>query len=147
MEIFITLTKYNTCQQREEGNPLLMVTTRYIFTHFTIASNVFMRIGTYTFMFIGMLYNCPNPSDLLWIESISFSFRVNVDSLCIYSFPLTLSFLYFYLKSFPRNAHIKCVKKNFHRPNIHWSIVLFIYMLAFCADFFGPLTKYILPIQ
>ena len=26
MEIFITLTKYNTYQWREEGNPLLMVT-------------------------------------------------------------------------------------------------------------------------
>ena len=25
MEIFITLTKYNTCQRREEGNPLLVV--------------------------------------------------------------------------------------------------------------------------
>ena len=27
MGIFITLTKYNTCQQREEGKPLLVMTT------------------------------------------------------------------------------------------------------------------------
>ena len=27
MEIFITLTKYNTCQQHEEGKLMLMVTT------------------------------------------------------------------------------------------------------------------------
>ena len=27
MEIFITLTKYNTQQQHEEGEPLLVVTT------------------------------------------------------------------------------------------------------------------------
>ena len=27
MEVFITLTKYNICQRREEGKPLLLVTT------------------------------------------------------------------------------------------------------------------------
>ena len=65
MEIFITLTKYNTHQQREEVNPLLIVYYLIsIFTLLTIVSNVSMRRnGTYPLMFIGTVYktfNCLN---------------------------------------------------------------------------------------
>ena len=58
IEIFITLKKYNTRQQDEEGKPLLIVYNLIsILTPYTIVSNVFMRNGTYTLMFIGTVYN------------------------------------------------------------------------------------------
>ena len=66
------------------------------------------------------------------------------------SFPFTLSCLYFCLRSFPRNRHIKGAESNFHGLNIHWSIVLFIYMLIFVwferllYTIFGSLTKSII---
>ena len=48
IEIFKTWTKYNTCQQYEEGNPLLVVSFLIsILTPLTIVFNVFMRDGTY----------------------------------------------------------------------------------------------------
>ena len=82
MKIFITLTKYNTCQQREEGNPLLVVDYLVrILPSLTTVSNVFMRIGTYPLMLILTVYNNPPLLDLLCTESISFPFQVNVDSL------------------------------------------------------------------
>ena len=58
MKIFITLTKLNTPQRRDEGKPLLAV--NYLIsipTLLTIVSNVFIRNGTYQSMFIGTLYN------------------------------------------------------------------------------------------
>ena len=58
MEIFITLTKYNTCQQCKEGKPI--DSGDYlgsIFTPLTIVPNVFRRNQTYPLMFIGWVYN------------------------------------------------------------------------------------------
>ena len=55
MEIFITLTKYKTCQRCEEGNPLLVV--NYLVSILSSVSNIFMRIGAYPLMFIGSIYN------------------------------------------------------------------------------------------
>ena len=59
MEIFITLAKYNTCQWCEEGKPLSVVyyLISILIPHLTIVSNVFMRNGTYSLMFIGRVYN------------------------------------------------------------------------------------------
>ena len=43
MKTFIMLTKYNTRQRREEGNPLLVV--KYlVYYPFIIVSNLFMGI-------------------------------------------------------------------------------------------------------
>ena len=58
MEIFITLTKYNTCQWCEESKPLLVV--YYLISKITpliIVSNEFMRDETYPLMFIDRVYN------------------------------------------------------------------------------------------
>ena len=63
MEIFIILTKYNTCQRQEEGKQLLVV--YYLIsistTSLTTVSNIFMRNGTNPFrirkQFIGTVYN------------------------------------------------------------------------------------------
>ena len=66
MKIFITLTKYNTHQQCEEGNPMLM--GKYLASllpHLTTVSNIFMRNGTYLLMFIGTIYNI-NQCRLFW---------------------------------------------------------------------------------
>ena len=59
MDIFITLTKYNTRQGREEGKPLLVVyyLISMLNTNLTIESNVYMRFGTYPLLFIGTIYN------------------------------------------------------------------------------------------
>ena len=58
MKIFITLTKHNTHQQREEGNPLLVVNDLVsMLSHLTIVSNVFTSSWIYPLMFIGMVYN------------------------------------------------------------------------------------------
>ena len=53
MEIFITSSKYNTLQLREDGKPLLVSQLPTL----TIVSNVFMRNGTYPFLFAGRVYN------------------------------------------------------------------------------------------
>ena len=53
MEIFITLTKYNTRQQRrEEDKPLPETTTLLVNPPLTIMFNVYVRNGTYPLMFI-----------------------------------------------------------------------------------------------
>ena len=58
MEIFITLTKFNTCQEWEEGKLMLVVYYLInILTLLTIVSNVFMRNEIYPLMFICMVYN------------------------------------------------------------------------------------------
>ena len=57
IEIFITLTKYNTRQWHEEGNPLLVVNYLVYFHLLTIVPNVFMSNGTYSLMFMGRVYN------------------------------------------------------------------------------------------
>ena len=58
MEIFITLTKYNIHQQREEGKPLLAVYNWVsILSPLSILSNVFMGIETYLLMLISTVYN------------------------------------------------------------------------------------------
>ena len=57
MEIFITLTKYNTRQQREEGQPMLVVNYWSAPSPLTIVSNVFMRNGTHPLMFPGKVCN------------------------------------------------------------------------------------------
>ena len=45
MEVFITLTKYNTCQSCEEGNLFLVMNYFVsILLPLTIVPNVFMRI-------------------------------------------------------------------------------------------------------
>ena len=46
MEIFITLTKYNTQQWRGDGNPLLVVNYVAYYFLLTTVSNIFMRNGT-----------------------------------------------------------------------------------------------------
>ena len=54
MDTFITLTKYNTCEQHEEGKQLLVVYYLIsVLTVLTIVSNIFMRNGTYPLIFIG----------------------------------------------------------------------------------------------
>ena len=59
MKIFITLTKYNTFQRREEGKRLLVV--YYLINIFRppliIVSNVFMKNGPNLSMFIVTVYN------------------------------------------------------------------------------------------
>ena len=56
MEIFITLNKYNTHQQHEEGtHRLWSLLSKNILL--TIVSNVFMRNGTYPLTFTGRVYN------------------------------------------------------------------------------------------
>ena len=60
MEIFITLTKYNTCPQCEEDTHCLwwlLSEHIYLPPSFTIVSNLFMRNGTYPLMFIDKAYN------------------------------------------------------------------------------------------
>ena len=58
MEIFITLTKYNTHRRREEGKPPQVVYYLInILPPLIIVSNVFMRNATYLLMFIGTVYN------------------------------------------------------------------------------------------
>ena len=58
MEMFIRLTKYDICQRREEGKPLLVVYyLMTILTPLTIASNVFMRNGTYSLVYVVTAYN------------------------------------------------------------------------------------------
>ena len=57
MEIFITLTKYNTHQHHEEGKPLLVVYNLIsILTPLSIVSNIFMRNGIYSLMLISKVY-------------------------------------------------------------------------------------------
>ena len=58
MEIFITLSKYNTRRQREEGNPDLVVNylVNILPTPIITVSNVFMMIGTYPLIFMGTVY-------------------------------------------------------------------------------------------
>ena len=58
-KIFITLTRYSTCQWREEGKPLLVVYSliSILTPTLTIVSNVFMRNGTYPLMFLGSGYD------------------------------------------------------------------------------------------
>ena len=58
METFIKLTKYNTRQWHEEGNPpLVMNYLVSLLLPLIIVSNIFMRLETYHIMFIGMVYN------------------------------------------------------------------------------------------
>ena len=57
IEIFITWTKYNTCQWSEEGETTAGGDDLVYFHPFTIVSNVFMRSGTYSLMFIVRVYN------------------------------------------------------------------------------------------
>ena len=100
-----------------------------------------MRNGTYLLMLIGRVYNTPLHRFTQHRVNIFFWGGGNVDSLCIPSFSLTLSFLSFCLGSFLKNGHVKYVEKKFHRLNIYWNIVLFIYgyflfdSRAFCAPF------------
>ena len=59
MEIFLTLTKYNTCLRYEEGKSLFVVYNIIciLTPPLTIVSTEFMRNGTYPLMLIGMVYN------------------------------------------------------------------------------------------
>ena len=58
MEIFITLTKYNSSQWYKEDKPLLAVYYLInILSPLTIVSNLFMKNGIYSLMFTGMAYN------------------------------------------------------------------------------------------
>ena len=68
MEIFITLTKYNTQQRRAEGNHCWCVQlNQHIFMPLTIMSNVFLKNGTYPFIHIGRVYKNTekSPGDLM----------------------------------------------------------------------------------
>ena len=58
MEIFITLTKYNTCLWRGEGNHCSWwLLSQHTYAPLTIVSNIFMRNGVYPLMFIVRVYN------------------------------------------------------------------------------------------
>ena len=57
MELFITLTKYNTCQRHVEGNTLLVLTILSAEITCTIICNVFLRNGTYLLLFTEKVYN------------------------------------------------------------------------------------------
>ena len=58
MEIFITLTKYNTRQRCEEGNHCSWWRLcTFLPPPLTIVSNLFIRNGTHSLMFIGRVYN------------------------------------------------------------------------------------------
>ena len=143
MKSFITLTKYNTCQQREEGNPQFVVNYLVsILPSLTMVSSVFMRIETYPLILILTVYNNPPLLDLLCTESISFPFQVNVDSLCIPSFHLTLSFMYFCIRGFPWGIGTSTVSKRTSigstatGVSFSTSICLLLFdSSAFCATF------------
>ena len=73
MEIFLILRKYNTCQRREQGKPLLVVYQHI--TLLTVVSNVFM---TYPLMFIGKVYNKHHHSYQDGFSSLSLSLSLSI---------------------------------------------------------------------
>ena len=78
MEIFISLTKYNTRQRSEEGKQLQVVYYLIsILTHLIIVSNVFMKNGSYPLLFIGRVYNSNVAFSDLFLISIMNTFHIH----------------------------------------------------------------------
>ena len=107
-------------------------------TPLTIVCNVLKRNEIYPLLFTGRVYNTPF-LNLLCAESISLPFRVNVNSLSIPSFHLTLSFLSQDLSE--KWAHQMCQKElplpqhllQYHF--LHLNAYFWLDSSAFCVPF------------